>query len=788
MRLERLTLKGFSSAFPGTVDLNLRDLDRGLVAIVGPNGKGKTTLLEVAPGAIFRQLPSRNGADPVDYATGRDSAIGLEFAVDAGTFSAKLSLDGPKRTTDALLEQLVDGRWTPLNDGKRSTYDEAIKSRFPSFDLFINSSFAAQGRGDEFTRRKPSQRKDLFVEFLNLGHYQAMAKMAGEAAELVADAKLRLEAQADVLARDTAPALLDEIDRLANQLQASGGAAEVRQRDLKERLAQLEARAATASDQTAAFAAATERVRTLTRDLTTRRTERTGLEAQRAAATTAHATERARMAARRESDLTEVGNRIANNEKIREQGADIRAAVAAIATIDAQLVEARQRLDTCQAAQQRAAADLRAVEQQAAALVPVEQQLARSKTDATLLTTVPCGGGGAYAACDFLKNATAAEARIADLEAQLVPKAALADQVGALARAGDAHATDVAAARSRVKGLEGDRTTHEPLAKYAETLAAADARLAELTDKRGAIASDADKALRAADERLADRLAELEDQSGRLDDTVDQLTRELATASADLEAATTGHTQAVALQGELLAARAEWDQVTAAIATAVSGHADLERRRQDMAAKRERLTDREDRLAQVDQELVEWRDLKKALDKGGLPDLEIDAAGPTITATTNDLLLSCFGPRFTLELVTQVEKSDGSGKKDLFTVLVTDNESPDAPRDISQLSGGEKTIVQEALMCAISLYVNERSPMPIRTLWRDETGAALDSANAVAYVHMLRKVLELGGFHHIFFISHNAAAAALADTQIRVGGGTAVVVPPPFTDTQQEAA
>jgi hypothetical protein len=79
-------------------------------------------------------------------------------------------------------------------------------------------------------------------------------------------------------------------------------------------------------------------------------------------------------------------------------------------------------------------------------------------------------------------------------------------------------------------------------------------------------------------------------------------------------------------------------------------------------------------------------------------------------------------------------------------------------------------------MCAIALYVNERSPMPIRTLWRDETGAALDPVNAIAYVQMLRKVLELGHFHHVFFISHNAAAAALADTQIRVGGGTAVIV------------
>jgi ABC-type dipeptide/oligopeptide/nickel transport system ATPase component len=35
--------------------------------------------------------------------------------------------------------------------------------------------------------------------------------------------------------------------------------------------------------------------------------------------------------------------------------------------------------------------------------------------------------------------------------------------------------------------------------------------------------------------------------------------------------------------------------------------------------------------------------------------------------------------------------------------------------------------------------------MPIRTLWRDETGAALDATNGAQYIQMLRKVRELGG-------------------------------------------
>jgi exonuclease SbcC len=110
-----------------------------------------------------------------------------------------------------------------------------------------------------------------------------------------------------------------------------------------------------------------------------------------------------------------------------------------------------------------------------------------------------------------------------------------------------------------------------------------------------------------------------------------------------------------------------------------SGRAELDlvavsnRRRTALTEKRTTLAEYTRRRAAIDRELVEWRDLAKALGKGGLPDLEIDAAGPSISALCNTILLDCFGPRFSLELVTQIAKADGSGMKDEFTVRVTDN-------------------------------------------------------------------------------------------------------------------
>src|SRR2546425_810966 len=81
--------------------------------------------------------------------------------------------------------------------GKRSTFDEAVRSRFPSYDVFINSSFAAQGRGDEFTRKTSGERKELCYELFGLLKYGAMAATAGDAASRAAVTRLRLEADRD---------------------------------------------------------------------------------------------------------------------------------------------------------------------------------------------------------------------------------------------------------------------------------------------------------------------------------------------------------------------------------------------------------------------------------------------------------------------------------------------------------------------------------------------------------------------------------------------------------------
>ena len=167
--------------------------------------------------------------------------------------------------------------------------------------------------------------------------------------------------------------------------------------------------------------------------------------------------------------------------------------------------------------------------------------------------------------------------------------------------------------------------------------------------------------------------------------------------------------------------------------------------------------------------LKEWKLIEQASGRTGLPVLLIDAAGPAISSLTNDLLSASFGDQFQVELVTQVAKAGGAGVKETFDLRVYDAGSG-GDRELTDLSGGEQVIVDESLKAALALYTN-RLNQRIETCFRDETTGALDGENIDRYISMLRRLSQLGEFHHLLFVTHSEEAAERADVRVRVGGG-----------------
>jgi len=206
--------------------------------------------------------------------------------------------------------------------------------------------------------------------------------------------------------------------------------------------------------------------------------------------------------------------------------------------------------------------------------------------------------------------------------------------------------------------------------------------------------------------------------------------------------------------------------------------AGLEGERRGLGEPAEQLKVLREREACLADDAADWALLERSLGRQGVQALEVDAAGPGVTSISNELLESCYGPRFSIAFETVALKKDGD-QKAVFDVRIIDSEMG---RVGKKGSGGEQAILDEAQRLGFATYNTRRSEVPIRSLWRDETAGALDPESADQYVAMLRKAREIGGYHQIFFVAHQPAVYEQADARIFVKDGRV------WTDAMEQAA
>jgi exonuclease SbcC len=182
-----------------------------------------------------------------------------------------------------------------------------------------------------------------------------------------------------------------------------------------------------------------------------------------------------------------------------------------------------------------------------------------------------------------------------------------------------------------------------------------------------------------------------------------------------------------------------------------------------IAAAGERTVELRAQIAKLDLDISEWQLTEKAME--GIITLEIDDAGPTVSAITNDILFSCYGPRFAVSIKTQTEKANGTEMKEDFDIVVFDSER-DERKSLSVMSGGEETWLDDAISRGISLFNASRGGKHYQTLFSDEKDGRLTERKRKEFMAVKRKVLELGGFDAEYFISHTKEIQEMADSVI----------------------
>ncbi|MGD0228349.1 MAG: AAA family ATPase [Terriglobia bacterium] len=372
--------------------------------------------------------------------------------------------------------------------------------------------------------------------------------------------------------------------------------------------------------------------------------------------------------------------------------------------------------------------------------------LERLRVEREELAVVPCRGEGQYASCPKIGRAIEAGVRIPTLEGEVATLS-----------------IEVDVQRSSVIQIV------TPSIELNRTLEGCERQRKVIDDDRRQYDE-----LRAVEARREERLKGL--------DRLNQARTELADELAGKESVLSIFAD---LDARMQASRREFENTDRLIISCRRERDSLIARQAQIKQRQEQIDTARTRLAQVEAELgaarTEQEDytyLARVFGPDEIQLCEIQAAGPQVSILVNALLEGCFDNKFEIRFRTQRPKADGRGMVDDFDVEVR-NKNLDRTCLVDELSGGQFVLVNEAVNLGIAIY-NMRQGETIRyeTLFRDETVGALDAANGKEYVRMLRRAMDLGGFHQVIFICHTPLVWELADSIVSVGGGSVVVGDP----------
>jgi len=370
-------------------------------------------------------------------------------------------------------------------------------------------------------------------------------------------------------------------------------------------------------------------------------------------------------------------------------------------------------------------------------------ELERLRVEREELAVVPCRGEGPYASCPKIRRAVKAGQKIPTLEGEVATLS-----------------IEVEVQRSSLLQIV------TPSFELTRTLEGCERDRRKVDQERQGY-----EELRAVEARREERLKGLD----RLNQARAELTEELAgkesalSAFADLDRKMQASRREVEDTDRLIVScRRERDSV-------IARQAQIKQRQEQVEAARTRLAQVEAELGAARSEQEDYSYLARVFGPDEIQLCEIQAAGPQVSILVNSLLEGCFDNKFEIRFRTQRPKADGKGMVDDFDVEVR-NKNLDRTCLVDELSGGQFVLVNEAVNLGIAIYnMRQGEGICYETLFRDETVGALDAANGREYVRMLRRAMDLGGFHQVIFICHTPLVWELADQILTVGDGHAVI-------------
>lgn len=728
MKFKRLRLRGAAGLRPygDEINIDFGNFDSGVIALVGENGAGKTTILEsMQP---WPNLISRSGS-LIHHFHLQDSARELEFEYGGHDYLCKILIDGQRNKLEAYLYR--DGK--PVNDGNVPSYKKCVNRIFGSPDVFFKSIFLSQN-GERISELTAGPSKDFFCGLLGFDRYESLAKAAkseiGELEKNIGKIIGQIEKLEEIIA--------SKDEKLGHRSDIESGIAEGEseiariESDLakqRSELEKLEKKAADRNQMRISIDRLLGEIDDLEKQLLDVNLKR-DMELQ----------DIDKSCDKLQSDIQNLQQDLQRADDIRQNAQRLEELKAKKSQLDDQKANISDLSSQASALCSKIETEANRI---TGRIESLRKQLADAENRSSQLEEVPCKDTPDFVAtCSLIDSARKAKAEIepikkaiADAEKELAAESAddkeyrrMQEQITSL---GDFDESGYNEIKRKIKMLEQTdwRKLISDLDRAEVTIAEKQNQIQSLKKQKAKSGSD-----------FAARISSLESKVEAKKSEKKQLESEIGPdPSTEISILKTGIQN---MQSDLSGAQTALGELRGQL----KGLDELQNEIENDRRQADELSSRKDALAR---DIADYRLLEEAFGKNGIPAFKLEAAGPAISSIATEILQE-FGREWSISIRTLRASADKKKDIETFEIIVS---SPAGVKNFDDLSGGEKIWIEESLRKAVMIYLIKHSGRDFRTIMQDEADGALDPERAKAFLETTLKAHELTGVHHTIIIS-----------------------------------
>ncbi|HEY49345.1 MAG TPA: SMC family ATPase [Dehalococcoidia bacterium] len=153
-----------------------------VACLCGDNGNGKSALLDAITWALWGKARAKSDDDLIHMGE-REMEVEFEFDVGQNRYRilrkrTKGSLKRPGQPLLDLQVETAQGFFPIPGNTIGETQQKIIEILRMDYQTFINSALLLQGRADEFSMKRPGERKEVLANILDLSMYDELERLA----------------------------------------------------------------------------------------------------------------------------------------------------------------------------------------------------------------------------------------------------------------------------------------------------------------------------------------------------------------------------------------------------------------------------------------------------------------------------------------------------------------------------------------------------------------------------------------------------------------------------------